>query len=162
MEPRSRISAVALPGVSGEGSMPGIESLPPEDSAGYQGEEFTVQLQSPTREGLDEQIASFRKFAKDRGLETFKVLERGKDPDGGYRAIITAHNWNPFEAAGRVVRYTRRKYARGRWGKEGEEKIEEARLERKVEEEGGRAPRRRRRRRRRVGRGRTRLPKFFG
>lgn len=63
----------------------------------YQGREKTSILQANTKAGLDTLIRSSRSFADEHGMERFKVLESGKDPDGGYRAIVTAHNWGPTE-----------------------------------------------------------------
>jgi hypothetical protein len=63
----------------------------------YQGKEFTTTLQAPTRKQLDKLIRGNMAFARRQGMEDIRILERGKDPDGGYRAILVAHNWNPIE-----------------------------------------------------------------
>lgn len=62
----------------------------------YQGREFTSTLQAPNKGELNSLVSSARKFARTHHMENFKILESGKDPDGGYRAIVTAHNWNPI------------------------------------------------------------------
>lgn len=62
----------------------------------YQGKELQSTLQAPTESSLQEMVESARGFAEENKLEEFKILEFGKDPDGGYRAIVTAHNWNPI------------------------------------------------------------------
>ena len=61
----------------------------------YQGKELQSTLQAPNKGELNKLVSSARRYAVAHGMDNFKVLERGKDPDGGYRAIITAHNWNP-------------------------------------------------------------------
>ena len=63
----------------------------------YQGREKTSILQANTKRELEELIRSSRAFARRNGMHDFKVVKRGKDPDGGYRAIVTAHNWNPVK-----------------------------------------------------------------
>jgi len=65
-------------------------------SLGYQGKESTVILQAPSRKELSTLIRSTRSHAKKNGMDRFRVLEKGKDPDGGYRATVTAHNLNPI------------------------------------------------------------------
>jgi len=62
----------------------------------YQGKELQSTLQAPNIASLQEMVNSAMKFAGENKLEDFKVLEFGPDPDGGYRAIVTAHNWNPI------------------------------------------------------------------
>lgn len=66
-------------------------------------------MQAPDKESLDKLVRSAKKFANSHQMDNFKVLEKGKDPDGGYRAIVTAHNWNPItwikeKIAGRKAR----------------------------------------------------------
>ncbi len=68
-------------------------NLPP---AGFQGNEFTVILQGPTMAALKRNIEGFRTFARDNHYDHFQVLEQGKDPDSGFRAIVVAHNFNPI------------------------------------------------------------------
>ena len=67
-------------------------NLPP---IGFQGEEFTTILQAPTSTTLQKRVDQFRTFAKTEHYETFEVLQQGRDPDGGFKAIVSAHNWNP-------------------------------------------------------------------
>jgi len=62
----------------------------------YQGRELTSTLQAPSKSSLNSLIGDARKYAKASGMDSFKILESGRDPDGGYRAIVTAHNWNPI------------------------------------------------------------------
>jgi len=68
-------------------------NLPPE---GFQGEEFTTIIQAPTSTALQKNIEQFRVFAKAKQYETFEILQQGRDPDGGFKAIVVAHNWNPI------------------------------------------------------------------
>jgi len=63
----------------------------------YQGREKTSILQANTKKELDVLIRSSRAFARKHGMEDFKVVKHTKDPDGGYKAIVTAHNWNPIK-----------------------------------------------------------------
>ena len=67
-------------------------NLPP---GGFQGNEFTVVLQAPTALALKQKLTNFHKFALAEGYENFAVLSEGPDPDGGFKAIATAHNFNP-------------------------------------------------------------------
>ncbi len=66
-------------------------NLPP---VGYQGNEFTTIIQAPTKKALQMKIDQFRAFATVNKYELFEILQQGPDPDGGYKAIVTAHNWN--------------------------------------------------------------------
>jgi len=68
-------------------------NLPP---VGFQGEEFMTIIQAPTSKALQTRINQFRLFAKQEHYETFEILQHGRDPDGGYKAVLTAHNWNPL------------------------------------------------------------------
>lgn len=64
----------------------------------YQGKEHTSVLQANTRADLDKMIAGIRTYAKKYHMKT-KVLEKKKDPDGGYRAVVVSHNLNPIRPA---------------------------------------------------------------
>lgn len=66
------------------------------EAVGYQGKEFTCIVQTPTMEDIEFMIHDLSDYADEHGLEHFEVLNKGPDPDGGYRAIIVAHNWNPL------------------------------------------------------------------
>lgn len=70
----------------------------------YQGKEQTSILQAPTEKELNSLIGSSKVFTKSQGMETFQVLQKGKDPDGGYRAVIASHNFNPIKWIGEKVR----------------------------------------------------------
>lgn len=63
----------------------------------YQGKEFTVLLQAPTEQKLEQMINGLKKFAYRFEMEDIKVLSKRKDPDGGWEATIKAHNWNPIQ-----------------------------------------------------------------
>ena len=65
----------------------------------YQGKEITATLQAPNKTQLDKLIKGLNRYAKTNHLETVKVLSKAKDPDGGYKAIVEAHNWNPLKVA---------------------------------------------------------------
>jgi len=62
----------------------------------YQGMEFTTTLQANTLRELNSMIKSLEDYAHEYEMDDFKVLSKGPDPDGGYKAIVTAHNWNPL------------------------------------------------------------------
>lgn len=62
----------------------------------YQGKEIQSTLQAPTASSLQEMVDSAKEYAEENNLGELEVLEFSKDPDGGYRAIVTAHNWNPI------------------------------------------------------------------
>ncbi len=67
-------------------------NLPP---SGFQGNEMTVVIQGPTKEAMTHKVKAFSKFATSEGLTDIRVLDESKDPDGGYKAIVEAHNFNP-------------------------------------------------------------------
>jgi len=66
---------------------------------GYQGKEITSTIQAPTREALEDMLGAMRHYSSRQGLGPVKVLESGPDPDGGYRATLVAHNFNPLKWA---------------------------------------------------------------
>lgn len=70
--------------------------VPNERAVGYQGKEFTCIVQAPTMEDIEFMIHDLEDYADEHGLEQFEVLQKGPDPDGGYKAVIVAHNWNPL------------------------------------------------------------------
>lgn len=63
----------------------------------YQGKEFTATIQAPNIETLNQMISEMEDYAKQFEMGEVKILEKGVDPDGGYKAIVTAHNFNPFK-----------------------------------------------------------------
>ncbi len=67
-------------------------NLPP---AGFQGNEMTVVIQAPSKDAMTKKIKAFHKFAMEEKYENFQILMEAPDPDGGYKAIVTAHNLNP-------------------------------------------------------------------
>lgn len=79
----------AIKGLEGEEEIRGMPK--------YQGKEFTTTVQAPTRKELSKLLEGLHVYAREHGLEDIKVLERGRDPDGGFRAIVVAHNWNPIK-----------------------------------------------------------------
>lgn len=68
-------------------------NLPP---AGFQGNEFTAVIEAPTMIALDKKLDAFKRFAAKEGYEHVEVISKVPDPDGGYKAIMTAHNFNPI------------------------------------------------------------------
>lgn len=74
----------------------GRRASPDGEAVGYQGKEFTCIVQAPSSEDIEFMIQDLRDYADEHGLEQFEVLQQGPDPDGGYRAVIVAHNWNPL------------------------------------------------------------------
>ena len=68
-------------------------NLPPK---GFQGNEMTVIIEAPTRAQMTTSIKAFEGFARSQGMHKVKVVEQGSDPDGGYKAIVQAHNFNPI------------------------------------------------------------------
>ena len=63
----------------------------------YQGREITSTIKANTLPELNKMLTGIRRYARLHGLGTVKVLRKHKDPDGGYEAIIQAHNWNPIK-----------------------------------------------------------------
>ena len=84
----------------------------------YQGKEMLTTIQAPSAEDLDDMLEGMEEYAEEEGLGDFTILEKGEDKDGGYRAIVAAHNWNPFT-----------------WAKEKLAAIKEKRHEKKREKE---------------------------
>lgn len=74
----------------------------------YQGREFRTHLQAPNPAALERLIAGTRGFAREHDMHDVEVLQKRRDPDGGYEATVIAHNFNPF------------KWVKEKWG-EGEE-----------------------------------------
>ena len=62
----------------------------------YQGKEFTTVIQANTLRKLNTMIKGLKSYAHEHEMDDFRVLSKEKDPDGGYRAVIQAHNWNPI------------------------------------------------------------------
>jgi len=62
----------------------------------YQGREIQSTIQAPNLKTLNAMISGMRAYAKQNELGAVKVLSRGRDPDGGYKAVVSAHNANPF------------------------------------------------------------------
>lgn len=62
----------------------------------FQGKELTCHLQAPTLLTLNSLISGMRSYASAHGMGTVKILQKGRDPDGGFKAIVTAHNINIF------------------------------------------------------------------
>jgi hypothetical protein len=63
----------------------------------YQGREFEVTLQAPNYPSLNAMVKDMEKVARKNGMGEVSVLSKGADPDGGYKAIVVAHNWNPIK-----------------------------------------------------------------
>ena len=66
----------------------------------YQGSEITATLQANTSSRLRALVNSLKKYAKEHEMDIIKVLSFEKDPDGGWKAIVEAHNWNPMNWVG--------------------------------------------------------------
>jgi hypothetical protein len=60
----------------------------------YQGREVTATVQAPTEESLGILIQELNEYALETGMDPVVVLQSGPDPDGGFRAVLTAHNSN--------------------------------------------------------------------
>lgn len=94
----------------------------------YQGREFTQYIQAPTKKALEGMIKGTRAYAKRHGLGKVEVLQRRQDPDGGWEAILKAHNWNPIKwLKSRFSKEKRTEYSRERETERGE-KEEERRI----------------------------------
>jgi len=81
----------------------------------YQGREFKATLQANSKRELDHLLSGLKEYARENELEDFNLLQYRHDPDGGYEATISAHNWNPIswlkEKAGDIKEKVRRKKA---------------------------------------------------
>lgn len=102
----------------------------------YQGKEIQSTIKAPTKKDLDEMIKDIKSYARENGLGPVKILRRGKDPDGGYEAIVVAHNWNPVKWVKEKV--TSHRYSRNVGSPEGvsyEEQSEELKALKAAERE---------------------------
>ncbi|KKN45369.1 hypothetical protein LCGC14_0683550 [marine sediment metagenome] len=63
----------------------------------YRGREFKMTIGAPTREDLKDMIFAAEEMANENNLEYVEVVAEYEDPDGGWEAIIIAHNFNPFK-----------------------------------------------------------------
>lgn len=64
---------------------------------GYQGREITATLQAPDMEQLEMMLHEMNDYTAAIGVEPIEILKIGPDPDGGYKAVIVAHNFNPIK-----------------------------------------------------------------
>lgn len=71
-----------------------------------QGKEQQVTFQAPTEASLNSMIKRWQREAKAQGLEDVRLLQRGRDPDGGWKATAEAHNVN-WRGAWEKVRHPR-------------------------------------------------------
>lgn len=63
----------------------------------YRGKEFKMTIGAPSRVDLEDLIFAAQECAGDSGMGSFEVIDVREDPDGGYEAIVVAHNFNPFK-----------------------------------------------------------------
>jgi len=63
----------------------------------YQGREIQSTIQANTLAELNRMISGMRTYAKRHRMGPVKVLSKGRDPDGGYKAVLTAHNSNRMD-----------------------------------------------------------------
>lgn len=75
--------------------------------AKYQGREIQATIQAPDKSSLEELLAQLSRFSSQNGLDRINVLDAGPDPDGGYKAVVEAHNWNP-------VKWVKEKFSRNK------------------------------------------------
>jgi len=93
----------------------------------YQGREVTDHLKAPTKESLDDMISDWKEWAVSQGMEDIKTLSKRKDPDGGWEAIMVAHNWNPITwVKGKLAERKERKIAEAPEREKRKKEIEEA------------------------------------
>ena len=67
-----------------------------------QGKEAEITLQAPDKPTIERMISETYRYAEKLGLEHPEVLSSGPDPDGGYKAIIVAHNVNVIKWLGKA------------------------------------------------------------
>lgn len=90
----------------------------------YQGREITATLQAPNAQELNKMIRGIQRYAKHFEMGGVSVLQKGPDPDGGYRAVVVAHNFNPFKWIKRKIEER---------GKSGDEKLRLRRYYRRLD-----------------------------
>lgn len=74
----------------------------------FQGKELIAQLQAPTEESLEGLVLGLQEYAAENEMEPVEILASGPDPDGGYRAVIQAHNFN----LGSIGKWIKEKFRR--------------------------------------------------
>lgn len=79
-----------------------IPKTPVSVGKNYQGKEITSTLQANTIEELDVLISNMVSFAQKSGMEAPRVILKERDHDGGYKAIVVAHNDNELWVPGGV------------------------------------------------------------
>jgi len=62
----------------------------------FQGREIQATLKAPTEESLENMLSELEDYAHEVELDEIQVLKKGRDQDGGWEAIVVAHNFNPF------------------------------------------------------------------
>lgn len=62
----------------------------------FQGREIQATLKAPTEESLENMLSELEDYAQEVELDEIQVLKKGKDPDGGWEAVVVAHNFNPL------------------------------------------------------------------
>jgi len=65
----------------------------------YQGREIQATLKAPTSEQLERMLVALNEYSTEHEMEEIQVLKKGKDPDGGWEAVVVAHNFNPLSWA---------------------------------------------------------------
>ena len=96
----------------------------------YRGREFKAIVGAQTMEDLQDIIFELEEAAQDAGMDAyFEVVDIREDPDGGYEALVIAHNFNPFkwvkERAKQVGGWVSRKWKEHRRKKKEEEEARE-------------------------------------
>ena len=62
----------------------------------FPGNGMTTIVQGPTEAAVKNTISALEKTAVELGHEDFDILDMGPDPNGGYRAVVVTHNFNPI------------------------------------------------------------------
>lgn len=61
----------------------------------FQGKEMQVTLKAPTLDVLETMLSELEEYATEVECDEIQVLKKSKDLDGGWEAIVVAHNFNP-------------------------------------------------------------------
>ena len=62
----------------------------------YPGNSWTVIIQGPTEAAVKVSISSLDEAALQRDMDPCEILTLEPDPNGGYRAVVSFHNFNPI------------------------------------------------------------------
>jgi hypothetical protein len=76
----------------------------------FPGRCVTSILQGPSREEVMTLIKAMDEALTKQGLDSSKIVTVEPDPNGGWKAVVISHNWNPLT-------WVKEQWERSVWGK---------------------------------------------